>query len=183
MKHIFLLYSHTRPVISSIKGEVGRQPWCRVVMVPLCWSWELLVHTLGRQGVFCESAACVRWDTPSSTSSLAFWWKVSHSAGNSRLKSDWIVEQPRRHTCGVTQVAVVTMERRPSLGGHVATSHLSDAGLGFWVKRFRLRSRCAHADVFCVVSTQPVVSFWCGCVVSPAPSHLTVTHNNTHSRI
>lgn len=51
--------------------------------------------------------------------------------------------------------------------GAVETSDAADAGPGFRVQRFRLRSRCAHVDLLSVVATQPAVIF--GAVVTESP--------------
>lgn len=74
MKHI-LLNSHTRPFVPSVEDDIGSRPSALLELgaCGVCVNWWFThTHTLGGEGVFCESVACLCWDTPSSTSSLAF---------------------------------------------------------------------------------------------------------------
>lgn len=165
MKHIFLLNSGARPLILNRLDDNSASH--DVVMAQGCCEPELVVLTLGCQGVFCESVACVWSDTPSSTSSLAFgetWVTVPGTASWSQT-GFW-----NRHTSDVT--LVVARERWRWEGW---MSNFSDAGPGFRVQRFCLRSTPL---VLCCVNAA-CGYFWCGCQVSPAPPRFTVAHNKT----
>lgn len=68
---MFLLNSLLTPLHSEwVQGDTSASH--HVVMAQGCCGPEPVVLTLGCQGVFCESVACVWADTPSSTSPLAF---------------------------------------------------------------------------------------------------------------
>lgn len=162
MKDIFLLNSGARPFIPNrfrmtiappimSSGLLRTRAGCSHTRVSGSVLWicgmRLLRHT--QQHIFSR-----------------FWWNVSHSAGSSQLKSDWIVEPTR-----LWRGSVVVARERWRWEGWMSNS--SDAGA--WIPcstvRFEITSTCS---LLCQRGY-----FWCGCQVSPASPHLTVACNKT----